>query len=251
MDCSRLATLQERFPFDLQVVDEVDSTNRAARALADDGCPAGTTVLALRQSGGKGRLGRSWLNSAGANLMFSTVLRPSLGPQAVALVCLGAAVAVCEVTDAPLQVKWPNDILGPSGGKIGGILAEAEFDRGRLDYVVIGIGLNCESAPPSVPNAACLADLGFDTSETLELCFRLVQELLAVTARIKTAPAGVLEQWRRHSMTLGARVRVGELEGLATDIDSDGALLIQLSDGSLRRVLAGDVEMVSSTNGRP
>jgi BirA family transcriptional regulator, biotin operon repressor / biotin---[acetyl-CoA-carboxylase] ligase len=251
MDCSRLAELQARFPFELQVLDEVDSTNRVARDLADEGCAHGTTVLTLCQTGGRGRLGRTWQSPTGANLMLSTVLRPALGPQSVALVCLGAAVAVCDAVGLPLQVKWPNDILEQGGAKVGGILAEAEFSRGKVVYLVVGIGLNCESAPHGVPNAACLADQGFMHTETLELGFRVVQELIAATAMVESNPEGLLERWRTYSCTLGARVRVGAIEGLARDIDRDGALLIETDDGILSRVLAGDVEMVSTTNSRP
>jgi len=163
---------------------------------------------------------------------------------------LGAAVAVCRASPVPLHVKWPNDILDSGGAKLGGILAEAEFLGGEVEYLVLGIGLNVEAPPSSVPNTTCLGALGFDPSQTLALGFRVVEELLSVTALLEREPSDVLGMWRQYSATLGAQVQVGELSGTAVDIGDDGALIVRGADDQIHRVLAGDVQLLRTMTGR-
>jgi BirA family biotin operon repressor/biotin-[acetyl-CoA-carboxylase] ligase len=182
--------------------------------------------------------------------MFSTVLRPGLGASQLALICLGAAVAVCRASTVPLRVKWPNDILDARCAKLGGILTEAEFHSGKLQYLVVGIGLNVEASPPSVPDTTCLRELGFKVEDTLELAFRVVDELLRMTDILERDPSKVLDLWRSYAINLGAEVIVGDIRGIAIDIGEDGALLVREPSGKLSRILAGDVQMVSSVRGR-
>src|SRR5690606_21125731 len=91
-----------------------------------------------------------------AAVLLSVLLRPDLAPRQVPLLCLGAAVATAEACP-DLRIKWPNDLLGPDGRKVAGILAEMELGQGRVRYVVVGIGLNLTAAPP-LPTAAPLSD---------------------------------------------------------------------------------------------
>jgi BirA family biotin operon repressor/biotin-[acetyl-CoA-carboxylase] ligase len=218
------------------------STNREAARLAQDGAEHGTIVITERQTEGRGRQGRAWMSSEGQNLTFSMILRPRLPTAQAPLLCLGAAVAIAEVTD--LGIKWPNDVLDDEGRKVCGVLAELVTVGPRLDAVILGVGLNVFQTefPPELPNPGSLALLGRQ-GDRAALLGRLTREILTRAAELETNPGWVLEAWRQRARTLGRRVRVGETEGVAEDIREDGALLIRTPRG-LKAVLTGDVELV-------
>lgn len=221
----------------------VDSTQRLARELAEGRAPHGTAVLADAQTAGRGRLGRTWESPPGDNLLLSVVLRPTGPVHDAPLLSLGAAAGLAVAFG--LRVKWPNDLVTADGRKVGGLLAELEADAGRVRFVVLGLGLNVNAAPPGLP-AASLAALG---AEGLDVDDWRAGDRLDVAAVADTALRAILawsshparlDTWRARSHTLGRRVRVAGREGVATALRDDGALLI---DGE--PVLAGDVELVS------
>lgn len=200
--------------------DEVDSTQRVARALAEEGAPHGTVALAERQTAGRGRLGRTWQSAPGENLTFSVVLRPFGPARQAPLLTLGAAAGLAEALE--LRVKWPNDLVTPDGRKVAGLLAEMETEGVGIRYVVLGVGLNVNQAafPPELPNATSLAALRGrqDRDAVLETA---VAAILAWCQH-----PGRLDLWRRRAHTLGKRVRIGEIEGVATHLRDDGALIV-------------------------
>lgn len=216
------------------------STNADLRRMAEEGAAHGTALLADAQTEGRGRMGRAWEAPPGAAVLLSVLLRPVLAPRQVPLLCLGAAVATAEACP-DLRIKWPNDLLGPDGRKVAGILAEMELEHGRVRYVVVGIGLNLTAAPP-LPTAAPLSDYAAPP-DRVELAKRLAEGVLEVSDELRRGPDGVLRRWRSLAATLGRQVQVGEVRGVAEDVDEDGALLVRTPQGR-RRVLAGDVRMV-------
>lgn len=218
------------------------STNVEALALADAGAPSGTLVVAELQEAGRGRQGRSWQSPPGDNLYLSLILRPALPLSKAPLVCLAAAVGLAEALE--LGVKWPNDLLDAHGRKVAGVLAQVRSEGERLDAVVLGIGVNVNQThfPPELPDAGSLALLR-GPQDRLAVLARVLARVEGWVAQLEVAPGAVLDAWRAHSVTLGRRVRVGELEGEAVALRDDGALLIETPEG-LRAVLAGDVEMV-------
>ncbi len=151
---------------------EADSTQTVARRLAEEGAPDGTLVWALRQSAGRGRMGRPWRSRPGG-LYASWLLRPAFSPARLAELSLAcgaaAAAALREVAGAEFAVKPPNDVLalGSDGRwrKVCGVLCEAAGDSARLHWLVIGIGVNVNNAPP-LKRATSLKTL---TGRTLEL----------------------------------------------------------------------------------
>lgn len=216
----------------------VGSTNDEARRLAADGAPHGTAVLADAQTAGRGRLGRRWEAPPGACVLMSVVVRTPLPPERVALLSLGAAVATARACGEAYRIKWPNDVLAPDGRKVAGILAEAEWDAGRLRFAVVGIGVNVRAAP-DLPGAGYLEALGPPRDrDTLALAIR--DGVLAEAERAGRDPDGLLAGWRAASHTLGRHVRVGVVEGTAIDVDAAGALVVRTQAG-VERVLAGDV----------
>lgn len=241
----------------LEVHAEIDSTNTRAVVLAREGAPDGTVVVAEAQTAGRGRLGRRWYAPAGSALLLSILLRPNVAPlqaqRLTMIVSLAAVEAIGEVSGLPAEVKWPNDIL-LRGKKLGGMLTELSVRGDRLDYVVVGLGLNVNldlSALPEVstPATSLLAELGQPVSRVvlLRALLRRVDDYYA-RVRVGWSPH---EAWRERLATLGQPVTVGTpeevIEGQAEDVDADGALLVRLPDGSLRRVLVGDVTLRGHT----
>ena len=244
----------------LEVYEEIDSTNDRAVALARDGAPNGTVVLAELQTKGRGRLGRRWFAPPGTSLLLSVVLRPDLAARAAqrtTMICSLAAVeAIAEVGETlpqggqfVAQVKWPNDIL-LSGKKVGGVLTELGLRGERLDYAVVGMGLNVNldvSALPQVmtPATSIMAEVGQPVSR-LDLLIALLERIETYAERLSAAWSPH-EAWRGYLATLGqhVRVNVGQevIEGVAEDVDEDGALLVRTRTGELSRIVVGDVTL--------
>ena len=230
----------------------VTSTNDLARALAAQGAPEGTLVLAEEQTAGRGRLGRVWLSPAGTSLLFSLIFRPALRPgQAfrLAMLCsLAAARAIEAVTALPIHLKWPNDLV-LRGKKLGGVLAEASLTGERLDFVVVGLGLNVNLDVSTLPEIAATAtslstELGRPVAR-LPLLQRILQEIEAGYRDVAQDEA-LRAAWAARLSTLGQMVRVTggtEDEGLAEGVDADGALLLHRADGTLVRITVGDVTL--------
>ncbi|MGH9029495.1 MAG: biotin--[acetyl-CoA-carboxylase] ligase [Acidimicrobiales bacterium] len=241
--------------------EELDSTNRYLVDQAKAGCDEGLVAVADYQSAGRGRLGRRWEAPAGANLLVSALLRPSLEPSRWHLLtvamALAAADACSEVADLHPDLKWPNDLY-IRGRKLGGILAESVPDA-----VVVGMGLNIrwpapepQSVGPPIhgeldglatsiwrESAAQGSGFGIDPHEVLDsllLAFdhRLV-DLDDPGSRSRQAA-----EYRRRCVTLGKQVRVvvadETLEGTAVDVTDEGHLTLE-SEGRRRSVSAGDV----------
>ena len=234
----------------------VGSTNDEAKRLAEADTPEGTLVIADYQTSGRGRLDRRWWSPSGSSLLLSFVFRPAFllahQAQRLTMVCsLAVCDAIAEVTGLAAAVKWPNDVL-IGGRKVCGLLAELGIVGSRLDYVVMGIGLNVnvdlgsDDAPTLMAPAASLrAELGREVSR-LALLAALLRR---VEARYERLRAGTLphDEWQSRLVTLGQVVQVTMpgrvLTGLATSVDADGALLVWRADGEVERVLAGDVTL--------
>jgi len=229
-----------RFGRPLYLHESVPSTNDVARRLAEEGAGEGTAVLARTQSQGRGRLGRSWASPPGG-LYLSVVLRPHLPPARWPLlslaVALGAAAGAEEVSRTTVELKWPNDLIA-GGGKVGGVLLEA-----GADHAVAGIGINAAPAAALPPGAVALG-------VPLPPLVRAV--LVHVEGSVDLAytdPGKMLARWRPRCLTLGRRVRVvgtDIVEGVAEDVDEDGALIVRTRAG-VRRIVAGEVSVRDAT----
>lgn len=237
----------------LEVHPVIDSTNLRAVALARAGAPEGLVVVAEEQTAGQGRLGRRWYAPRGSALLISLLFRPPLIPaqaQRVTMVCSLAAVhAVAEVGGLEARLKWPNDIV-VADAKLGGLLTELGVGDGNLGYVVVGIGLNVNLDVAQLPDliapaTSLSAALGRPVSRRdLLVSFLQRADDLYGGLRNGWSPRAA---WREALVTLGRAVTVGTpqetLQGIAEDVDEDGALLLRMEDGALRRVLAGDVTL--------
>ncbi|PKO22330.1 MAG: biotin--[acetyl-CoA-carboxylase] ligase [Chloroflexi bacterium HGW-Chloroflexi-1] len=232
-----------------------DLSTLLARAAA--GAAEGLLAVADEQTAGRGRLARTWWAPPGSNLLMSLLLRPSIPPsQAGQLtMCLGlAAVEGIEtVTGLRPALKWPNDLL-LNGRKLGGMLSELRLDGERLDYAVLGLGLNVNLAfgGPDVP--ADIAATAISLSAALGRPVDRLSLLVAILARCETWYDRLLSgafphrAWADRLDTLGRAVTVmlpnGPLCGVATGVTPEGALLVRDAAGRVQAVWSGDVTAV-------
>ena len=233
----------------------IPSSNNEAKKLAFAGAPEGTVVVAEEQGAGKGRLERGWFSPKGKGIWFSVILRPPFLPQEAPKCTLMAAVAIVRAArkfGAEVGIKWPNDILA-DGRKLVGILTEMNAEMERINYVVIGTGVNVNLWPEDYPDdvrdiANSLAMVTGKPLPRAELFAEILQamEELYLSA-CENGFVAVLDEWRKYSVTLGQEVNVISVNetfsGVAKDIDADGALLVETPEGEVRKVLAGDVSI--------
>ena len=238
--------------FRLLSVERIGSTSEEAKRLAAEGAPEGTLVWAREQTAGHGRRGRAWVSPPG-NLYFSLILRPDCAPATAAQLGFAAALAVGEAAlrwlpeGARLDYKWPNDVL-LDGRKLAGILLESQLAAdGRLDWVVLGIGVNLASHPSATEYPATSFTAAGASGATAADMLKALSERLAVWYACWNGGEGfaaLREAWLARAHGLGAPIRVRleheELAGSFAGLDVDGALLLDAAQGR-RRVLAGDV----------
>ncbi len=225
-----------------QLIEECESTNDLCRALGEKGAPEGSWVSARRQSRGRGRLGREWASAEG-NLFFSLLARP-LHRERASWIPIAAGVAAVRAVrrlggPEGLRLKWPNDLwLGPA--KAGGILCEG-VSGPRGFFVVIGIGINCRSAPGGLGQAA--TSLGVDVDGLRPL---LAEELRACLRELDSAgPAGIREAYEAQALFQpGTPVSWAGERGVALGLDASGGLRVRRDrDGVELTILAEDVSI--------
>ena len=238
-------------PFDVEYHDSVDSTNERARQLTDDGAED-VVVLADEQTAGSGRLDREWSSPSGG-IWLSAICRPDLPPAQVPVYTLAAAVATAEAvraTGVDAGIKWPNDVLVPTGEgeerKLAGILTEMEGEADRVSWVVVGVGLNANVDAGAVPDTATTMREQVGDVDRAEVTRGLLERF----DELRADPESVLPAWRDLASTLGRRVRVetpgGEVVGEAVDVEFPGTLVVETAAGE-KRVSAGDCEHLRPT----
>lgn len=239
----------------VELVDEVDSTNRVLLGRARRGAAEGVVLVAEHQTAGRGRLGRTWEAAPGAALLVSVLLRPRLAASEAHLVTTVAglaAVDVCHDLGVGVALKWPNDVVADDR-KLAGLLAESVVDGGTVVAVVVGMGMNLRSG--GLPDGAvALDELVGRPAERDEVLTAWLGHLGRRYADLR-APGGIASTvagWRDACATLGRRVRVelptGTLEGDAVDLDHTGRLLVATPAGTTA-VAAGDVVHVRPAPG--
>lgn len=236
---------------------QVDSTNEVAKKLAQEGASEGTVVIAESQSRGRGRRGKTWVSPLGGAWM-SIVLRPDTlpinAPQLTFTAGVAAAKTIKDEYGLSVGIKWPNDIL-IGNKKVCGILTEISTGMNTIDYVVVGIGIDANidinSIPPELRNSATSLknELNEDISRMI-----LVQKFLDNFERMydkfnKGNFKDILNKWRRCSKTIGSKVEVKTgtkvIRGEAVGVNSEGALILELEDGSLKKIISGECRHIN------
>jgi BirA family biotin operon repressor/biotin-[acetyl-CoA-carboxylase] ligase len=248
----------------------IDSTNVQAKTLAATGAPSGTLVITDEQTAGKGRMGRRWLAPPNACLLMSLVLRAELPPSQAArltmLCSLAAAEAIDSFTGLQVGIKWPNDLVigqrgvkaGMTERKVAGLLTETSVIGDRLDFSVVGIGINVNVEPETlgpvmVPATSLEAELGrpVDRARLLVTILRQIEArylgAIGTSESWEDRQRGIHAAWAQRVVTIGHEVTVTRREdvihGRAVGVDLDGALLLRDMAGNLHRIMIGDVSL--------
>lgn len=235
--------------------EEVGSTNEIASELAKNGAPEGTIVISDSQTQGKGRLKRKWISPHGVNLYMSVILRPQVAPKDSPLLTFVASIAVIEAIRAEgveAFVKWPNDTL-IGGKKTAGILTEMEIENDKVLFAIVGIGVNLNMTDEGIEEMGEVAAtatsvrkaLGHEV-DRLKFTASLIGEFEAWYQRfIRGERSRIIKEWterwrdfnRRLQVNLGEKV----VEGVASGVDENGYLLLKKDDGTIEKIISGDV----------
>lgn len=248
---------------EVQFFDTIDSTNSHAKKLAAEGCTNGMVVIAGQQTAGRGRLGRSWASLPDKGIYITVVLRPEMAPAQTQIFTLAAAVAtakaISKAAGIRLGIKWPNDLV-TDGKKVCGILLEMSSEADRVNYIVIGIGINysqsAEDFPEELRNKAISLKMAVKAQKTGELEAKSRLSVIRSVLReldeayhivLDGRQEEILDLLREHSVTIGREVRFMlkdiEYTGTAVDITPDGRLTVDCNDGVRRELYSGEVSV--------
>lgn len=235
--------------------EEVDSTNRYAKQMAEEGAPEGTLALADAQTAGRGRFDRNWASPRGEAIYMSLILRPDIrmesASQLTLVMGLSVAEAIRDTLHLPAQIKWPNDVV-IDGKKICGVLTEMSVDAGKIRYVVIGVGINVNNRhfPDALRATATSLYLENGKEEDRR---RILQEVLSVFERNyqmflkREDMRDLLERYQQLLVNRDREVKVmdgrGVIEGTARGINEQGELLVEQKDGKILQIYAGEVSV--------
>lgn len=232
----------------------IDSTNTYLKQLAEAGAEGGTAVIAHSQTGGRGRLGRSFHSPAGSGIYLSYLLRPNCKPEELMHLTCAVAVAMCDAVEKATGlrpgIKWTNDLVWQKR-KLGGILTELGFENGLVSYAVVGIGINCTQTEEDFPRElrSIATSLSAVSGKAVDMAALEEQMLAALQTMAESLDRkeDILRRYRSDCVTLGQQVCVVRADevthGTALDVDGDGALVVRFEDGSVRAVSSGEVSV--------
>lgn len=239
--------------------DTIDSTNTHAKNLAAAGAPHGTVLIANHQTGGRGRMGRSFHSPAGTGIYLSVILRPDQLPGELMHLTCAAGAAMCQaiesVTGLCPGIKWINDLVW-EGRKLGGILAELSLDpaTGKCAYAVVGIGINCTQNAGDFPSeiaqiATSLKQITGKPIDRNRLAAAMIMSLHAMSENLISEKEAIMDFYRSRCVTLGKEVSVHRFDdvrhGTAVDMDAGGGLVVRYADGTVQTVSSGEVSIRS------
>lgn len=239
---------------EIKYYDEIDSTNERAKTFARAGEKEGTLIIADRQSGGKGRLGKSWDSPGKSGIWMSLILRPRITPDKASQLTLLAGLNMCEaiqrVTGLESKIKWPNDMV-VGGKKVCGILTEMTTEMEGVNYIVLGIGVNVntKSFPAELEHATSLSLEG-NKNYTRRYIIKEFLELFErdyLRYKEEKSLVSFLERYKKNCITLHHEIKVinpeKEYRAFAKDINEDGSLMVEDEEGKEKIVFCGEVSV--------
>lgn len=237
----------------------VESTNQLAFNIAGEGASEGTVIVADHQTRGRGRMQRVWQSPPALNLYISVILRPALAPAFSSPLTIMAGVAIFDVLAGycpQVRLKWPNDVL-INNKKVCGILTEIKTIGNKIDFVIIGIGININmQIDDLLPSLAPIAtSLRVETGKPLDrvdLTVKLLERMGAFYASFLTEGINPLrELWLSAAQLVGRLVEVtfgAEVyRGIVSGMDDSGALMIMDEMGEKQRIIAGDLKVIKGS----
>ena len=233
----------------------IDSTNTRAKEMARDGAPQGTVLIAGHQTGGRGRMGRTFQSPEGMGVYLSVILRPKCKPEELMHLTCAAGTAMVKAVEAVSGIrpglKWINDLVVGTK-KLGGILVEMSVDKGLVDYAVIGIGINClqgeEDFHPEIREMAISLSLASGKTVPPEkLAAAMVDALWDMSKSLFSEKTQLMQLYKENCITLGKDIQVLRGDSVrsakAVDLDEDGGLVVEYADGTRETVASGEVSI--------
>lgn len=240
----------------IRYFDTITSTNDVLKQMALEGAPEGTVLVANQQTGGRGRLGRSFHSPSGVGIYLSVLLRPNCGPRDLMHLTCASASATCTAIEQSAGfrpgIKWTNDIVH-QGRKLSGTLTELGLkEDGTTSYAIIGTGVNCnqsrEDFPPEIQEMAGSLKMfiGGEIDRSL-VAAKMIDAYYHMSQTLLTNREALLAQYRRDCVTLGQDVSIlrGDQvrHGRALDVDEEGALIVKYENGTVEAVNSGEVSV--------
>jgi BirA family transcriptional regulator, biotin operon repressor / biotin---[acetyl-CoA-carboxylase] ligase len=250
----------ETFGTHILLFTSVPSTNAVLRQLAADGAREGTVVMADGQTAGRGRRGQAWFSPPGVNLYLSVLLRPAIAPRAVPLLSFIASLALAEtigLQGVRAGIRWPNDVV-VDGQKVAGTLVTAAVREERVDWVVLGVGVNLNvtaaalraALGPAAEHATSLRETvghAVDRNAFAATYLNVLDKWLETWRQ--AGPEAVLAAWRRHDVLAGRRVVIrdegGEHPRRVLGVNQEGHLVVEDADGVTHEVLGGEIRLAA------
>lgn len=240
----------------IQFFDTITSTNDVLKQMALQGAPEGTVLVADSQSGGRGRLGRTFLSPSGVGIYLSVLLRPACMPGELMHLTCASALAACDAIEQAAGfrpgVKWTNDIVYQKR-KLAGILTELGLNQdGSTAYAIIGIGINCTQQPEDFPKelqeiAGSLKMVSEREIDRTLVAAKMIGAFYEMNRGLLEKKSQMISDYRKACITLGQEISVFRnginRHGRALDVDEDGALLVAYEDGSTETVNSGEVSV--------
>lgn len=244
-----------RMGCEIYYIEETSSTNIWAKRLGDEGAPSGTLAIAQQQTQGRGRRGRQWLSFEGDNIYMSLLLRPDIHPEKAPMLTLVMGLSVAQGINRELGVKtgikWPNDVI-LGNKKAAGILTEMSTQSDYIEYLVIGVGINCNSVKFSEELSPTATSLAAETGETVSRA-QIVAAILRCFEENyeKYIAAGdlsdLLDEYNENLVHRDQEIRIleagREYTGTARGIDAEGHLLVETADQKTVKVFTGEVSV--------
>ncbi|MBL8149079.1 MAG: biotin--[acetyl-CoA-carboxylase] ligase [Blastocatellia bacterium] len=231
---------------------EIDSTNSFLKQKAQkDAAEEGLCIVASRQTAGRGRMDRTW-HSPEEGLYFSILLKPNLALNFVSLITLMAAVATAESVEAfshsPVDIKWPNDII-IERRKVSGILTEATFEKQKLGYVVVGIGVNLNQKTFPKELASQATSLYLESGQVIDreaFLLYLISRIDHWYGVLLTAPSAIVQRWQQLSTYAYGKEIFVEIDAKkvavkTSGVEASGALRVETADGKVHILYGGEV----------
>jgi len=235
--------------------DALDSTNLRAKECAKTGAPHGTVIVAGSQTDGRGRIGRSFASPAGG-VYLSVILRPNCTPDKLMHLTCAAAVAGCKAVEKAsgicADIKWTNDLVYGKK-KLGGILTELGLSNdGIVDYAIVGIGINCCQKAADFPlelqsMITSVSEIANTSCSPAKFAASLIEALYEMDQNLLSGKKAIMDTYRQRCITVGKEIAVLRGEdisyGTALDLDEDGGLLVQFTNGTVKTVTSGEVSV--------
>ena len=253
-----LSHLPQDFPWKEHIhwFDTIDSTNTRAKLMGMQDAPHGTILIADSQTGGRGRLGRSFHSPGGKGIYLSLLLRPNCHASQLMHLTCATGIAMCDAVEAASGlrpgIKWTNDLVF-GARKLGGILTELALDsEGSVTYAVVGIGINCNQSIDEFPEEirSIATSLAAQTQATIDrsnVIAAMLTELHKMSETLLDQRDQMLDRYVQDCVTIGKEISVVRADevrhGTAIGIDREGALLVRFSDGHMEAVSSGEVSI--------